>query len=95
MQTIFSTKENLLHDLILGQACGFSLHGIHAAGSLILDEGQPKWAATVLVTRELFDRCVSALGSVESDDSCSSRSTVGLVLNFSLLNLSDGSEELD
>ena len=42
-------KGKFLHDLILGQACGFSLHGIDATRSLVLDEGQSKRATAVLV----------------------------------------------
>ena len=90
-----AAKRKLLHDLILGQACGFGLHGIHATRSLVLDEGQSKRATAILVPRELLDRSIGALSSVKSNDPGSSRAAVWLILNFGLLNLSDCGEELD
>jgi hypothetical protein len=87
--------RNLLHDLILRQACGLGLHGIQATGSLVLDEGQSKWASAVLVPRELFDRSVGTLRRVESNDTCPPRPPVWFILDLGLFNLSDGGEKLN
>jgi hypothetical protein len=84
----------VLHDLILCQACGLGFHRIIARG-LVLDEGQSKWATTVLVSRKLFDRSIGTFSSVKSNNTGSSRSTVWLILDFSLLNFSDGGEEFN
>jgi hypothetical protein len=79
------SKREPLHDLILGQAGGLGFHSISTtARSLILDEAQTKRATTVLVTRELLDSGLRIFGSA-----------VWLILDFGLLNLSDGSEEFD
>ncbi len=91
-----SYVREALHDLILRQACGLGLHSISAtAWSLIFDEAQTKRATTVLVTRELFDSSLRVLSSVEANNASASGSAIGLVLDFGLLDLSDGGEELD
>jgi hypothetical protein len=90
------SKREPLHDLILGQAGGLGFHSISTtARSLILDEAQTKRATTVLVTRELLDSGLRIFGSVEADNASASGSAVWLILDFGLLNLSDGSEEFD
>lgn len=90
-----ANARDLLHDLILRQACGLGLHSIQATRSLVLDEGQSKWAPAVLVPREFFDRSISTLSRVKSNDTCSSRPPVWFILDLSLFNLSDGGEKLN
>jgi hypothetical protein len=84
----------MLHNLILCQACGLGFHRI-VARSLVFDEGQSKWATTVLVSRKLFDCSIGTFSGVKSNNTGTSRSTIWLILDFSLLNLSDGSEEFN
>jgi hypothetical protein len=84
--------SNKLHDLILGQVRGLRLHSIIVTRCQVLDRGQSEGSTAVLVPRELFDRSVSALGSVKSDDTSSSGAAIWLILNFSLLDLADGGE---
>ena len=92
----YQSARNALHDLILGQARSLGLHSISTtAGCLILDEAQAKWAATILVTGEFFDGSLCVFCSVEANNTSAPGSAVRLVLNFGLLDLSDGGEELD
>ena len=88
-----------LHDLILGKAAGWlGLHGhciVVRSWGLILDEAEAEWSSTVLVTGELGDGSLSIPNSVEANDTGSARTSVWLVLNLGLLDLSDGGEELD
>jgi len=85
-----------LHNLILRQTCGLSFHSVTATTrSLIFDEAQTQWATAILVARELLDGSLSVLSGVESNHTSSTRSTIWLILNLSLFDLSDGDEKLD
>jgi hypothetical protein len=80
----------------LGQTCSLGLHCITtAARSLILNEAQAKGTAAILVTRELLDGGLCILDGIETNNTGSTRSTIRLVLNFGLLDLSDGREEFN
>lgn len=94
-----SIAKAALHDLVLGEAAGwlgFHGHGIVVRSwGLVLDEAETEWASTVLVTGELGDGSLGVLNSVEANDTGSAGTSVWLVLNLGLLDLSDGGEELD
>ena len=86
----------LLHDLVLSQAAvGVSVHDIVSTLIQVLDKAQVERTATVLVTLELGDGRLSGVGTVEANHTSASGTATGLVLNLSLLNLSDGCEQLD
>lgn len=84
-----------LHDLVLSQAGGIGVHDVGASGGLILDEAQAKRATAVLVSRELGNGSIRVVDRVEADNTSAARTSVGLILNLSLLNLADRGEELN
>jgi hypothetical protein len=86
----------ILHDLILRQAASsISVHGIASSRSLVFDKAEAKWSSTILVTRELLNSSIGILSGVESDDSGTSGSAVWFILDFGLLNLANGGEQLN
>lgn len=84
-----------LHDVVLGQATVIGVHGITATGLQVSDVAQSQLPTTVLVALELGDGRISRLGSVEADDASASGAATWLVLDFRLLDVSNGAEELD
>lgn len=84
-----------LHDLILSQASGVGVHDVGASGGLVLDEAKAKRAAAVLVSRELGNGSIRVVDGVEADNTSAARTSIGLILNLSLLNLADRGEELN
>jgi len=90
-----SKEADSSHNLVLSQVGRLGLHRVATTGGLVLDETQSKRTATILVTRELLDSSLCVLGSIETNDTSSSRPTVWLVLNLCLIDFSDGGEQLD
>jgi hypothetical protein len=89
-------KMILLHDLVLCQASSLGFHCISTSTrGLILDVAQTKWATTILVARELLDSGFGILGGIKSNNASTAGSTVRLILDFGLLDLSDSGEKLD
>lgn len=84
-----------LHDVALGHATMVGVHGVATAWLEVLNIAKPELAATVLVTLELGDGSIRCLGSIESNDTGASGAAAWLVLDLGLLNLADGSEQLD
>jgi hypothetical protein len=74
---------------------GVSVHGVAATWGLVLDEAQSERTTSILITGEFFDCGVGILGRVETNNTSSTRSSVRLILNFGLLDLSDSGEEFD
>ena len=71
--------------------------GIHGLGTTlveVLDEAQIERAATVLVSLELLNGGFSRLGAIKAHDTAAAGATARLILDLSLLNLADSSEEL-
>ena len=71
--------------------------GIHGLGTTlveVLDEAQIERAATVLVSLELLNGGFCRLGTVKAHDAATAGATARLILDLSLLNLADSSEEL-
>lgn len=71
------------------------LHGVTAARLDVPDVAETQLTSAVLVALELRDRSVGGFGSIESDDTSASGAAAWFVLNFRLLDVSDGAEELD
>ena len=99
MELSCNAAEAALHDLILSEAAdwlGLQRHSIVVRSwGLVLNEAEAEWATTVLVTRELGDGSLGVLDTIEANDTGSAGTSVWLVLNLGLLDLSDGGEELD
>ena len=83
-----------LHDLILSQVGSLSVHRITTSNIRVLDVSQTKRTTSVLIARELLNRGISTFSSVEPDDASAARTSVRLVLDFSLFDLADSREEL-
>lgn len=85
-----------LHDLVLRETTvDVGIHGISGAGRDVLDEAETERPSTILVVLELGDGRLGSVGRVESDNAGTAGSTTRLVLDFGLLNLAYGREELD
>jgi hypothetical protein len=84
-----------LHDLLLQRARGLNVHGGGAGLVGVLNVGETEGTATVRVLLELGDGGSRVVLGSELDDTGTTRATVGLVLDFSTLDLADGGEELD
>ena len=61
----------------------------------ILDKAQVQGTATILVALELLNGRLGSIGTVESNNARSAGAATGLILDFGLLDLADGGEELD
>jgi len=89
----------LSHDLVLSETTGDlgALHWVAAEGLLvgILDVRQTKRASTVLIARELGNGSCSVVLVVEFDNTGSTRTSVGLVLNLRALDFANGCEKLN
>ena len=71
--------------------------GIHGVGNTlvqVLDKAQVEGAATILVSLELLNGGFSRLGAIKAHDTAAAGATARLILDLSLLNLADSSEEL-
>lgn len=73
--------------------------GVHAVTTAalreVLDVAESKLAATVLVSLELRDGSIGGLGSIKANHAGAPGASAWLVLDLRLLDLSDGSEELN
>lgn len=65
------------------------------ARGLVLDEAQAERTSTILVTRELGDGCLGVFDGIEANNTSAAGATIGFVLDFSLLDLANGGEELN
>jgi hypothetical protein len=72
-----------------------SLHVVCPALVRVFDVAQVQRTSTVLVALELGDTGLGRVGSVEADDTSTSRSTARLVLNLGLFDFSNRCEKLD
>lgn len=84
-----------LHDIVLGQAAVIGVHGIPTARLKVANIAQAKLAAAVLVALELGNRSIGGLGGVEANDTSTTRAAARLVLDLSLLDLSNCTEKFD
>lgn len=72
------------------------VHAVIAATRLeVSHKAETKRPAAVLIALELGDSSISGLGVVKTNNTCATRPPAWLVLDFSLLDLSDGSEQID
>lgn len=84
------------HDLILCEVSDFCLHSITGTTrDLVLDKAQAERTASVLVAREFFNSGIGILGRVKSNNTSTTGSAIRLVLDLSLFDLANGSEQLD
>lgn len=75
---------------------GIGIHAVPASTRVkVLDETQTERTSTILITLELLDRGVGGVGIVEANDARAAGATAGLILNLSLLYLTNSREELD
>lgn len=81
----------------MSQTSGLGVHSISTtvASILVLDKAQSKRTATILVTRELLNGGVGVIGVIESYYTSTTGASVWLVLDLSLLNLTNSREQLD
>jgi hypothetical protein len=85
-----------LHDLILGQAAmGIGLHAVRVGLRQIFDEAESQWPVSVLISLKFGDGRLGSGNAVKSYNAGSARPTTWLVLNFGLLDFTDGGEQLD
>lgn len=85
-----------LHDLVLRKAnVGIRLHAVGAAWRPVLDEAEAQGSVAVLVSLELGNGRLRRVRVVETDYTRASGAAAGFVLDFSLLDLADGREQLD
>lgn len=61
----------------------------------VSDVAEAQLTSAVLVALELGDSCVGRLSRVETDHTSATRAAARLILDFRLLNIPDGTEELD
>lgn len=85
---------SILHDLILSQAGGVSIHSVASARCLILNEAETERTTSVLVTGELLNGGIGVLGGVETYNTSAARSAIRFILNLGLLHLADSGEQL-
>ena len=72
------------------------IHGIATStGSDVFDVAQSERPATILVALEFRDCRFGSASVVEANNTCATRPTTILVLDFGLLHLSDRREQLD
>lgn len=71
------------------------VHDIVTALVQVLDEAEVQGTTTILVALELGDGCLGRLGRVEADNTSAAGTATGLILDFGLLHLADGGEELN
>lgn len=84
------------HDLVLSEAAvRVGVHAVTAARREVLDVTQAQRTAAVLVALELGNGGLGGVCVVEADNTAAARSAARLVLNFGLLHLANGREELN
>lgn len=74
---------------------GIGVHAVSGARCDILDVTQAERAAAVLIALELGNGGLGRVGTVEADHTAAARPAAWLVLDLSLLNLTNGGEELN
>lgn len=84
-----------LHDVVLGQTTVVGVHGITAALLKVANIAESKLTTTVLVALELGNGRIGSLGGVETNDTSTARAATWLVLDLSLLDLSNRTKEFD
>lgn len=85
-----------LHDLVLRKTnVGVRLHVVGAARRPVLDVAEAQGSVAVLVSLELGDGRLRRVRVFETDYARASGAAAGFVLDFSLLDLADGREQLD
>lgn len=92
---LVAARVGRLHDVVLRQAAMIGLHGVTTARLDVPDVAETQLTSAVLVALELRDCSVGGFGSIESDDTSASGAAAWFVLDFRLLDISDGAEELD
>ena len=71
---------------------GIGVHAIISSLVQVLNETEVERSPTVLVALELGNCRLGRFGGIEANNASAPRTTAGLVLNLSLLNLSNGGE---
>jgi hypothetical protein len=74
---------------------GICVHDVVSALVQILHKAQVERAATILVALKLGNGSLRSLGGIESNYASTTRTTTRLVLDLSLLDLSDRGEQLN
>ena len=74
---------------------GFSLHSITTALVQVLDEAEAQWAATVLIPLEFGNRSFRSFRTVEANDASTFRSSTWFVLDLSLFDFANRSEQFN
>ena len=74
---------------------GIGVHTLTSTRGEVLDEAQTERASTILVALEFLDRGVGGVRVIEANDARAAGTTAGLILNLSLLYLTNSREELD
>lgn len=90
-----AARVGRLHNVVLRQATMIGLHGVTTARLDVPDVAETQLPPAVLVALELGDGGVGGFGSIESDDASASGAATWFVLDFRLLDISNGAEELD
>lgn len=89
---------HLSHHPLLRHAGAIHVLHLHVSPTRtarVQGKGQSERTSTILVIGELGDGLFSILGRSEANHTRAARAAVGLVLDFGLLDLADGLEELD
>lgn len=71
------------------------LHAVSSTWGYVFDEAQAKRPSSVVVTLKLRNGGLCSRGTVETNNTGSSRSSAGFILNLSLFDLADRREELN
>lgn len=74
---------------------GIRVHAVAAARGDVFDKAETERASAVLVSLELRNGRVGCFGRIETNNTSTTGPAAGLVLNLGLLNLANGSEQLD
>lgn len=85
---------DVLHHLFLSHA-SFSFHRISAILVGVLDIGESKRSSTIDIASELRDSSFSVVCRIKFDNTCTTGTSIGLVLDFSSFNFSDCRKEFD
>jgi hypothetical protein len=88
-------QTNPLHDLILSQTRSLGFHRVATTRSLVFDKAQAQGTTTILISGEFLNGSVCILSRIESNNAGTTRSSIWFVLDFSLFDLADSSEQLD
>lgn len=85
--------DSLHHLVLCHPAIGF--HSISSILVAVFNIRQAQGSTTVDVSSKLSDGSFSVIGTVKFHHTCTTRSSVGFVLDLGTLDLSDGGEQLD